>query len=104
MRRLELLWMFSALGIHFVSMLAWLRIMDYIRAAFTDTGGDKLVWPYFVTGIALLYPLILVAASGIAWWKYTRRETKLALVFISLPLFLSLPISAYAFVTTLTLR
>ena len=104
MRRLELLWMFSAQAIHLASLLAWLRMMDYIRAAFAGPGGDKLVWPVFVTGVALLYPVFLIACSGIAWWNFAKRESKLALIFISLPLFFSLPLAAYAFLVQMALR
>lgn len=104
MKRYEIGWMAFAQAVHLLSLLTWLNMMDFIHQAIAGTGGAKLIWPTFVTAIALLYPILLISSSGAAWWNFAKRQTNLALVFISLPLFLSLPLLAYGFMVSMTLR
>ena len=105
MKRYEMSWMIFAQAVHLGSMLSWLSIMEYIQQALDGPSrGIKLGWPTFVTGLALLYPLLLLLGSGAAWWSYAKRQNNLALVFISVPLFLSLPFAVYGFVVRLAVR
>ncbi len=104
MKRLELTWMVFAQFIHLASLWTWARILDILRETSVGPAEAKAIWPTFVILLALIYPILLLSCSGAAWVKYAKRETNLALMLISLPLFLSLPVVTYGFVMFMALR
>jgi len=104
MTRSALLWLIFAQAVHLLSLLPWLRMVGFIKAAFAAPGAPGLVWPEMAIALALVYPVLLLGFSIATWLYCAKREAQLAIIFASLPLFFSLPMSAYGLVVLLGAR
>jgi hypothetical protein len=90
-------------SLHIVAVLPWLRIVDFVRNL-DSTNASAAFSPAAGLVALSLYMLIIVGLSVASWISYWRRNRELAFVFVSIPLFFTLPLLAYGLVTFLAHR
>jgi hypothetical protein len=103
MTRFVLVCLLIIQALHLVALLPWLRLVNFVRSI-ESTNASAAFSPAAGLTALSLYLIIIVGLSVATWISYWRRNGELAFIFISLPLFFTLPLLAYGLVTSLAHR